>query len=321
MLPNLGVALQTVTTYLSLLQPRTISPPTIHNLVIFGDSYIDVDVVFNGGQAWPVYAGLYGNMSMHSFARAGGSCSKALTPRPNIPAPYLMEDMIPQFAASNLTTTLDMSKTLFTLWFGTNDVGIGNILTGDATPGVTVVDTTKCTVNAVKTLYDLGARNFLFMNMIPLHRTIFYGPNGKPWMYWTAAHDPKSWVIFMEQATNSWNTIGELLLKDMAKELSEAHIGILDSYALFEDIYNNPASYLNGTDPISVDTAPAQCEYEVDGGPVGGECPPIITDGARRDSYMWWDELHPGEQTGRVVAKEVVQSVSAGGSKWARWLS
>jgi phospholipase/lecithinase/hemolysin len=97
--------------------------------------------------------------------------------------------------------------------------------------------------------------------------------------------------------------------------------GVIDCYALFEDIYQHPATYLNGTDPLSVDTAPAQCEYEVNGGPVGGACPPVITEAARRDSYMWWDELHPGEQTGRVLAKEVVRSVSVEGSKWARWLS
>jgi phospholipase/lecithinase/hemolysin len=24
-----------------------------------------------------------------------------------------------------------------------------------------------------------------------------------------------------------------------------------------------------------------------------------------RDSYMWWDELHPSEQTGRLLASEI----------------
>jgi phospholipase/lecithinase/hemolysin len=28
-----------------------------------------------------------------------------------------------------------------------------------------------------------------------------------------------------------------------------------------------------------------------------------------RDSYMWWDELHPSEQTGRLVAQEVVKKL------------
>ena len=34
---------------------------------------------------------------------------------------------------------------------------------------------------------------------------------------------------------------------------------------------------------------------------------------------MWYDELHPSEQTGRVVAREFEQTIK-GVSKWATYL-
>ena len=52
-----------------------------------------------------------------------------------------------------------------TLWIGTNDVGVNALLTGSQTPGVTVVDTVTCAVDWVQTLYDSGARNFIFQNV------------------------------------------------------------------------------------------------------------------------------------------------------------
>lgn len=32
--------------------------------------------------------------------------------------------------------------------------------------------------------------------------------------------------------------------------------------------------------------------------------------GDERDSYMWWDELHPSEQTGRNLAKEMLKKIN-----------
>lgn len=108
-------------------------------------------------------------------------------------------------------------------------------------------------------------------------------------------------------------------------------VGILDTYALYSDIIANPSEYLNGTLPLNTSGGANLCPYEIDsvnpetgesvlGGPVGGVCPTPITKAEERDSYLWFDELHPGEQAGRLVAREVVRSVQEG-SKWARWLS
>ena len=48
-------------------------------------------------------------------------------------------------------------------------MGVGAVLTGDQTPGVTAVDVVSCAVNWVSTLYKSGARNFLFQNVSGYH--------------------------------------------------------------------------------------------------------------------------------------------------------
>jgi len=91
---------------------------------------------------------------------------------------------VPSFVEQlqNGTISLNQSETLYTLWIGTNDVyvhcpqavtcnltiffrGSKTLLSGGVAPGVSIVEVTECAVNWVKTLYDLGARNFLFQSV------------------------------------------------------------------------------------------------------------------------------------------------------------
>lgn len=72
------------------------------------------------------------------------------------------------------------------------------------------------------------------------------------------------------------------------------------------DIWHNPSAYLNGTVTPDVTGSILQC---------GASCnAPEV-----RDSFMWYDELHPSEQTDRVVAKEFIDVVT-GKSKWATYI-
>lgn len=70
------------------------------------------------------------------------------------------------------------------------------------------------------------------------------------------------------------------------------------------DIYNNPSAYLNGTAPPNV-TGYSNLNGTVDESP---------------DSFLWYDELHPSEQTDRVIAREFINVVE-GDSKWATYWS
>lgn len=146
----------------------------VSKVVVFGDSYSDTGIF--DSFIWPDYLGIYLGIPVHTFAKAGATCSNKLTPRI---WPDLITNELPLYATERSNGTLGTIKpeeTVYTLWIGTNDVGAGCMLTGDQAPGVTIVDTISCAVSWVKTLYDGGARNFLFQNV----RHFLIGPKKNP---------------------------------------------------------------------------------------------------------------------------------------------
>lgn len=76
------------------------------------------------------------------------------------------------------------------------------------------------------------------------------------------------------------------------------------------DIHSNPSAYLNGTAPLNVNGYVNHCNT------TGGDCEAS----PNPDSYLWYDELHPSEQTERVIAREFVNVVE-GSSQWATYWS
>jgi len=89
-----------------------------------------------------------------------------------------------------------------------------------------------------------------------------------------------------------------------------AHFALMDMYGLFYDIHDHPARYLNGTPPYNVTGFIHHCNT------TGGDCTTLPNE----DSFLWYDELHPSQQTERVVAKNFVDVVK-GNSKWATYWS
>ena len=156
-------------------------PNQIKNLVTFGDSYTDIvsteqhsatirtreltvrnqDAHADGGVMWPIFAAQDGNLTLFPFAKSGATCSNNVTTNG---APSVFEAQLPAYFAANLT--LRPSETVYTLWIGTNDVGVHGLLTDHlSTPNVSLVDVVACAVNWVEVLYKSGARNFIFQNV------------------------------------------------------------------------------------------------------------------------------------------------------------
>ncbi|KAL1747183.1 GDSL lipase/esterase [Schizophyllum fasciatum] len=312
-------------------------PRTITNLVTFGDSYTDVVNTGDGGTAWPTYAVQYASsaanatVTLYPFAKSGATCSNQITYRP---FPSLFESQLPAYYASLGNGTfqfgVDAGNTLYTLWIGTNDVGSNALLTGptrldeagDAIvdSDATIVDTITCAVNWVKVLYEHGARNYLFQNMIPLETVPTYSPHAYPTKFWTAPRNATEWSVFMRELTTSGNKIAELLLKQLAPGLEDAHLGLFDAHALFADMYNNPADYLNGTAPLNVTGAVHACVYE-EGQSTSDPVECTTVQGTDRDSYLWYDELHPSEQADRIVAQQIAEVILGEDNIWTTWLS
>lgn len=75
-------------------------------------------------------------------------------------------------------------------------------------------------------------------------------------------------------------------------------------------MYTNPSVYLNVTAPLNVTTWINQCD--IDGN--------VCAARSSRDSYLWYDELHPSEQANKNVAKEFVKVIN-GESQFATYWS
>ncbi|KZT00213.1 carbohydrate esterase family 16 protein [Laetiporus sulphureus 93-53] len=297
-------------------------PGQIKNLVTFGDSYSDVNTPGDNATAWPVYAAMYGNFTLYPFAKSGATCSNYLTYRPY---PPVFEYQLPLYFTEKFNGSLepDPTSTMYMLWIGTNDVGANALLTGSQTPGVTLVDTISCAVDWVRVLYTSGARNFIFQNskqMLPLQDTILYSANSYPNRYWTEDRNTTEWNVFMTELTNTGNALSRLMLQALAPTLEGAHLGIFDSYGLISDIRAFPQNYLNGTAPLNVTGCINSCIYQLNESTSDtADC--TVAEGTARDSFLWYDELHPSEQTDRVIARELAAAIVRNSSSWITWLT
>ncbi|KAL1672737.1 hypothetical protein EV122DRAFT_294661 [Schizophyllum commune] len=290
----------------------------ITNLITFGDSYTDVDLVWDGGIPWPKYAVQYvdasrggddGNstagLDLYPFAKSGAVCSTDITP--SIYA-SLYEKQLPAFLASEgngtIPSTVTPDNSLYTLWIGTNDVGAWGLLTGHEIGNATVVDTVQCAVNW----------------MIPLEYAPMYLPDAYPNKFTTEIKNATAWHLGMKELTSAGNEIAKLLLEDLVPSLEGAHVGLFDSHALFYDIHEHPDAYLNGTAAFNVVDPTYSCIYE-ELQDVTETVSCTTVEGTDRDSYMWWDELHPSEQTNYVLAKQIAGVILGEDNKWTTWLS
>jgi len=259
----------------------------ITSLVSFGDSYTDrLFSLVSLGQTWTLIASSLGGFTSIDVAVSGATCNSSqvssLGP--------VMQAQIPLYLVESLGGLgVSIPSTVFSIWIGGNDVGSNGLLGGNQAPGITIDDVTRCsTIAWVNAMYNLGARNFLFQNMIPFQLTPMYKNQAA-----------------MANLVQSGNSLSHGYLSNLALTLSNAHIGLFDSYALFSDMYNHPEQYLNGTDPLNVDSSISQSNVPL---------------GPRRASYLWWDALHPSEQADRIVAREIVKAVNGQGS-YTTWFS
>ncbi|KAF8880635.1 GDSL lipase/acylhydrolase [Infundibulicybe gibba] len=302
----------------TLLSPAlgALRPKQIKNLVTFGDSYTDVVSVGDGGVAWPVYAAGYASLSLFPFARSGATCSNNITFRP---FPSVFESQLPLYfaEAANGTVKLNPEETLYTLWIGTNDLGVNALITGS--DDASIVDVAECMVNWVRALYASGARNFLFQNMIPLQLVTLYSANSYPNRFWAEPRNTTDWSVLMTELVLSGNALTKGMLQALAPTLRGAHIGLFDSHSLFNDMFTHPALYLNGTAPLNVTGSVNACVF-VEGDPSAS---PVCTvaHGTDKDSFLWFDELHPSEQADRKLAEQIAQVAEGKENRWTTWLS
>ncbi|KAJ8689457.1 hypothetical protein PTI98_012359 [Pleurotus ostreatus] len=311
--PSIPAALSTIP---ALVHALGVRPGQISSLVTFGDSYTDVVNTGDRGVAWPVYAAGLAGVALFPFARSGATCSNNITFRP---FPSVFESQLPLYfeEKANGTTRLDPARTVYTLWIGTNDVGVNSLIRG----------ATKRPSSIRRPALSTGLRqshigresNLCTDQMIPLQLVPLYAADSWPNRFWTAPRNTTEWSVFMTELTLSGNALSQLMLKDLASKLRGAHIALFDSHSLFQDMFDQPSLYLNGTAPLNVTGASEACVFPLDGEPGTPVC--TTTLGADRDSFLWVDELHPSEQADRIVAREIAEVIRGKANRWTTWLS
>lgn len=156
--------------------------------------------------------------------------------------------------------------------------------------------------------------------MIPLNETIIYSTHSYPNRYWDAPYNHTEWSYFMAELVASGNALSRMMLQALPAELPGAHIGLFDSHALFTDMLAHPANYLNGTAPLNTVSCINACVFKTNESTSDAvQC--TVAQGTDRDSFLWYDELHPSEQADRVVARQITNAIQRKSEKWTTWFS
>ncbi|KZV83679.1 hypothetical protein EXIGLDRAFT_728066 [Exidia glandulosa HHB12029] len=261
------------------------SLPHFDHVVIFGDSYSDVDnPVITTSAAWPTYLSSYTGLgaSVKSYAKQAKQCI------------HIQTEQLPQFIRA--VTHPPPESTLYIVFVGFNDLaalgGKGNATWDDR------LKVSSCPVQVMSNLTVIaGAKYFLWFKMVPFEIVpLFMPPNG-------SFKNIGPQVARLGELGNSLTTA---LLEDFAATNMNLSVGIFDTYSLFNDIHTHPSSYLNGSLPPDVNNYVTRNKSR----PVNADV---------RDSFMWWDQNHPSEQTNRIVARRVADGM-AGSTEWVSWL-
>ena len=219
----------------------------------------------SGGFQWPFYLGLYGNYTIHNYAVGGAVCAHSLTPLEGAPdvstaqKDWFVEDHIENPGTSSQQLLLDPESFVVIMFVGTNDVGFNSFVTNDNRPNVSLVDVADCQMDSIRRLHALGARQFILNSLAPLQLTPLYsGSDDATIMY--PAHNGTAWHRSMYNLVRSLNR----MLLDGARALNEewrgdGHIAWFNTYDFFQEIYDHPAQYFNGSIPANVTGHCRQC--------------------------------------------------------------
>ena len=280
-----------------------------------------------GGRVWPRYASTYTNSTLYNYAVSGAVCSNDISPRwfssINAPFPDIANYELPAFIADSQYTSPNGSafftgtptSTVYAIWIGTNDVGNNAFLTDSQLPGKTLSDYVDCVYSTIDGLYANGARYFVLLNLAPLNLVPQYALPSQGGLNSSQFFPEKPSVsggniteisYRMLETVDTVNSIYEYRTPFEARVNNtwpEAQIANFDVHALMTDMYLNPKEYFNGTAPLNV------TGYVIGAGNLST---------SDKDSFMWYDELHPSEQTDRIIAREFV-GVLGGDSIWAKY--
>lgn len=327
------------------------------NLVAFGDSYTDEsrltyfqnhngsapppgttlpasNSTAGGGVTWARWISNYTGAKLYNYAVSGAVCDNNIISRylDSISGPF--PDVIYETDAfvadvkyvnqSTHTNTFYPNRradnTVYSMWIGTNDLGVDGFLTDSSLHETVITDYVDCVYDRFDAIYTAGGRKFVLMNTAPLQLSPLYGMAESGGLttshYWPDKPSNISEISGkMKEYTKlvnnifSYRTAYEVLI---AKRYSGASFAIFDVNTLMTDIYNNPTRYLDS--PANVTGQYITCD--VNAVDWWNACTAQV--GREASQFLWYDELHPSERTDTVIAKEFVKIIE-GTSKYASY--
>jgi len=304
----------------------------MENLVLFGDSYTDEGRLgyfinnngsappagqllpeststASGGAVWGRFIAQKSGAKLLDYAVSGATCSNKIVQRDfsliHQPFPSVKEYEVPayeadlKFAAELYTNGMKAENTVYGLWIGTNDLGAGAILTDTNAAGTTITDYVDCVWGVFDSVYKSGGRHFVLMNTVPLELSPMYNVpelGGTPGdsQFWQnkTAYNVTEYKYKIKEYTTSVNTMfryGVPFQSVVEKRWPGATVQLFDVHSLIMDMIATPEKYFS---------APANVTgyYHVCNPADNSKCVDSKNDMA---TFLWYDELHPSERTGR----------------------
>lgn len=185
-----------------------------------------------------------------------------MTPSPRTPVngfPDVIQGQAAWFVQDHITggvLDLDPSEFIVDIFIGTNDVGLNSFITDSQASDVSLPNLAECQFQAIRNLHKLGARNFIVNSLIPLQLTTLYANSSAPSLYWPYVHDGNGWHKRIYNIVNSLNALVKNGVAELNREWKNEGKGgtvqFFDTYKLFEDMYNEPTRWFNGSIPPNV---------------------------------------------------------------------
>jgi len=287
-------------------------------MVTFGDSYSTTG--FNDTGAQPSIANPLGNPAYPGYTATNGpnwvdflttTYNKTFLETINLAyggatvdsalvAPYLptvlslkqqvLDEFEPVYASHPSFFDWQANTTLFASFLGINDVGNAY---GEANKSLIYPQIFTEYAGLMDTLYQSGARNFLFLNVPPVNRSPLTVAQG------SAAET--------EEATDiaAWNVNVTRMAANLSSTYSDATTFVFDTNAAFTQVLDDPCShpetcaYKNTTD---------YCVYYENGTPSWYTFYPNCS--LPVDEYFWLNTLHPTFRMMNVTAQEIAAELS-----------
>ncbi|THZ53942.1 lysophospholipase A [Aureobasidium pullulans] len=217
------------------------------------------------------------------FAFGGADISTKYTPRHHNYT-VMLEEQVQQFltyAQPTLSKIVDPSKTLVAFWIGINDI---NDSANYSVDFPSFYDQLISTLFAsVQSVYDIGYRNFLFMNLPPLDRT--------PGNVLKATPSPNTTMI------NWWDSSLTSHMHTFAANNPSANPFTFDVNTFLNNVLDHPDKY-------NIKNVTGYCasynQPYINEAPESYGCLPL-------DEYAWFNNGHMTSHVHEILAKEIAQ--------------